>query len=143
MTRAAPGFRARPVPATASVSATSAARLRVLVTARNRFGSTGALSPVTRPVGSPLELAAVRHRRPEWVLLRNETGTRFELEGWSLRGAAGAIQVLRDGSVAPHGTTRVRTRALWRARDRATLRLPGGRAADVCAYATRAAVARG
>ena len=116
--------------------------LRVLVTARNRFGSTGALSPVTRPVGSPLELAAVRHRRPEWVLLRNETGTRFELEGWSLRGAAGAIQVLRDGSVAPHGTTRVRTRALWRARDRATLRLPGARAADVCAYATRTAVAR-
>jgi hypothetical protein len=116
--------------------------LRVLVTARNRFGSTNALSPVTRPVASPLELAAVRHRRPEWVELRNETGTRFALDGWSLRDAAGAIQILRRGDVAPHGTTRVRTRGLWRARDRATLRLPGGRAADVCAYATRAAVAR-
>jgi hypothetical protein len=116
--------------------------LRVLVTVRNRFGSAGATSPATRPVASPLELAAVRHRGAEWVLLRNQTGARFALSGWSLRDASGTTHVLRRGSVAPHGRARVATRRMWNARDRVTLRLPGGRLADTCSYASRAAVAR-
>ena len=116
--------------------------LRVAVTVRNRFGASGATSPATRRVGSPLEVAAVRHRGAEWVLLRNHTGTRFSLAGWSLADAGGATKMLRRGSAAPRATTRVRTPPMWNARDRATLRLPGGRVADTCRYAARAAIAR-
>jgi glucose/arabinose dehydrogenase len=116
-------------------------RLRVVVTVRNRFGETEAISPTTRPVGSPLEVAAVRHRRAEWVLLRNETSSRVALRGWRLRDARGAVQALR-GTIGPRHLLRVPTRPIWNARDRVTLVLPDGHVADTCSYAARAAVAR-
>jgi hypothetical protein len=116
--------------------------LRVLVKVRNRFGEAAATSAPTRPVASPLVISAVRHRGDEWVLLRNATAVRVGLAGWSLSDAGGNVFRLR-GAVPASGALRVDTRAVWNARDRATLRLPGGRIADTCAYAApRAAIAR-
>jgi Glucose / Sorbosone dehydrogenase/Bacterial Ig domain/PKD domain len=118
-------------------------RLRVQVTVRNRFGGTSATSSPTRPVASPVEIAAVRHRRREWVLLRNQTRRKFSLDGWTLADGDGHVRRLGRVSIGPLDTLRIRTRALWAARDRVVLLLPGGRIADTCQYrARRAAVVR-
>jgi glucose/arabinose dehydrogenase len=118
-------------------------RLRVLVTARNRFGESAVTSAPTREVASPLEIVAVRHRRREWVLLRNESPDGVSLAGWSLRDARGAVHALPRTAIAPGRSIRIHTRSIWNPRDRVTLLLPGGRVADTCSYAApRAVVAR-
>ncbi len=115
--------------------------LRVVVTARNRFGSGSATSAPGRPVATPVELGAVRHRGDDWVLLRNRTQTTVPLAGWSVSDAAGLAHRFRGGTIGPLRTLRVDTRDVFGARDVATLRLPGGRIADTCAYRARRAVA--
>jgi hypothetical protein len=116
--------------------------LRVRVTTSNRFGSSGETSAPGRPVGSPVVLAAVRHRGDDWVLLRNETRTSVSLRGWKLGDSGGVVHTLGRVTIGPLRVLRVDTRDVWGAGDRATLRLPSGRIVDTCAYRMRAAVAR-
>ena len=116
--------------------------LRVLVTVRNRFGTATATSARTRTVATPVELAAVRQSGGDWVLLRNRVGARVSLAGWSLRDAAGNVHALGKVTIAPGRFLRVPTPGLWDARDRATLRLPGGRVADTCSFAAKSDVVR-
>ena len=115
--------------------------LRVAVTVRNRFGDAAATSGPTAVVRSPVEIAAVGHRGREWVLLRNQTRASVPLRGWTLRDAGGAVHPLGRRTIRSLRELRVRTPPIWDARDRVTLRLPGGRVADTCAYAARVAVA--
>jgi hypothetical protein len=114
--------------------------LRVAVTGHNRFGTTSATS-AGRFVATPVELAAVRHRGDDWVLLRNRTQATVPLAGWSIGDGAGLVHRFRRGALGPSKSLRIDTRDVWGGRDRATLRLPDGRVADVCAYRARTAVA--
>jgi glucose/arabinose dehydrogenase len=116
--------------------------LRVLVTVRNRFGATEALSAPTGAIASPVVISAVRHRGDDWVLLENKTSSRVALRGWSLSDAGGSVHRLGRVTIRPLRTLRIDTRNIWSARDRALLRLPNGRLADACAYTARRATAR-
>jgi glucose/arabinose dehydrogenase len=116
-------------------------RLRVVVTVRNRFGAATATSAPTPTVESPLEIVAVRHRRPESVRLRNESPRAVSLAGWSVRDAGGAVRALPRTTIGARKSLQIRTRRMWNPRDRATLLLPGGRVADSCSYVARRAPA--
>lgn len=110
--------------------------LRVLVTARNRFGASAATSGPGRPVDSPVEIEAVRHRGNDWVLLRNHTRRSVPLAGWTL-GDGNSVHTIGRAAIGALRTLRVDTRDFWGARDRAALRTPGGRIADTCAPLAR------
>ena len=106
--------------------------LRVLVTARNRFGDGGATSAPGRPVDSPVEIEAVRYRGDDSVLLRNYTRTSIPLAGWTL-GDGSRFHTLGRVTIGPLRTLRIDTRDFWGRQDRAILRTPAGRFADACA----------
>jgi hypothetical protein len=108
----------------------------VLVTARNRFGASAATSAPGRPVDSPVEIAAVRHRGDDWVLLQNHTRRSVLLAGWTL-GDGDRVHTIGRVAIGALRSLRVDTRDFWGARDRATLRTPGGRIADTCAPIAR------
>jgi glucose/arabinose dehydrogenase len=110
--------------------------LRVLVTARNRFGASAATSAPGRPVDSPVEIEAVRHRGNDWVLLRNQTRRSVPLAGWTL-GDGNRVHTIGRAAIGALRNLRVDTRDFWGAKDRATLRTPGGRIADTCAPVAR------
>jgi hypothetical protein len=93
-------------------------------------------------VTSPVVISAVRHRGDDWVLLENKTSSTVPLRGWSLSDAGGSVHRLGRVAMRPLGTLRIDTKNIWSARERATLRLPNGRLADVCAYTARRTTAR-
>jgi glucose/arabinose dehydrogenase len=110
--------------------------LRVHVTVRNRFGPAGSTSAPSRPVRSPVVIGVVKHFGDDWVVLTNETRLAVALRGWSLASAGRVVRVLGGMTIRPRRVLKVDTADVLGARGRVTLRLPGGRTADTCAYST-------
>jgi glucose/arabinose dehydrogenase len=110
--------------------------LRVHVTVRNRFGPTGSTSAPTRPVRSPVVIGVVKHFGDDWVVLTNETRLTVSMRGWSLVAAGRVVRVLGGIKIRARRVLKVDTADVLGARGRVTLRLPGGRTADTCAYST-------
>jgi glucose/arabinose dehydrogenase len=139
-------------------------RLRVRVTARNRFGSSRVLSPASPLIQSPVAISRIVFDSPgrledEWVVLRNVGARSVNLRGWTIGDddgnvfRFGRLMLPRRESVAvetgagvntAHRRFWPRTKQVWDDRgDQATLRTPAGVRADACRYrATRSGSAR-
>ena len=125
-------------------------------------GPAAVAAPAAHRAPSPVVIAEIFYNSPgsdhgsnqslnaEWVKLRNRTGHRVSLDGWTLRDTAHHVYHFVGYSLRAHGTVRIHTgsgrdtqRNLFQNRgwyvwnndgDTAILRGPAGNVRDRCSY---------
>src|SRR5215467_1465793 len=138
------------------LASTAAAGLLVLT------GPAALAAPTAHRAPSPVVISEIFYNSPgsdhgsntslnaEWVKLRNRTGHRVSLDGWTLRDTAHHVYHFVGYSLRAHGTVRIHTgsgrdtqRNLFQNRgwyvwnndgDTAILRGPAGNVRDRCSY---------